>query len=222
MPRTARASLGNWCYHVLNRGNARAEVFHKPDDYAAFIDLFAPACERIKMRLVGWCLMPNHFHLVLWPREDGDLGRWMQWLLTSHVRRYHRHYCSSGHVWQGRFKAFPIQQDEHFLTVLRYTERNALRARLCRRAEDWPWGSLHSRRAAGGSELLCVPPVPLPNNWARIVNEPQSETEVAAVRHSIARGTPFGSETWTRRTATRLGLESTLRPRGRPRNSAKK
>ena len=222
MPRTARAALGNWCYHVLNRGNARADVFHKADDFATFLDLFPPACERIKMRLVGWCLMPNHFHLLLWPREDGDLGRWMQWLLTSHVRRYHRHYQSSGHVWQGRFKAFPIQQDEHFLTVLRYVERNALRAKLCRRAEDWPWGSLRSRGTAGGSELLSPPPVPLPRGWARLVNKPQTEAEVATVRHSIHRGTPFGNETWTRRAASRLGLESTLRPRGRPRQTEKK
>jgi len=94
MPRTARASLGNFCYHVLNRGNARAEVFHKTEDYAAFVELFAPACERVSLRLVGWCLLPNHFHLVLWPRKDGDLGRWMQWLLTSHVRRYHKHYAA--------------------------------------------------------------------------------------------------------------------------------
>jgi len=112
MPRTARASLGGWCYHVLNRGNARAEVFHKDADYAAFINLFEPACDRVPMRILGYCLMPNHFHLVLWPHKDGDLGRWMQWLMTSHVRRYHRHYGGSGHVWQGRFKAFPIQEDD--------------------------------------------------------------------------------------------------------------
>ena len=222
MPRTARASLGNWCYHVLNRGNARAEVFHKPEDYAAFIDLFAPACERIPMRVLGWCLMPNHFHLVLWPRKDGDLGRWMQWLLTSHVRRYHKHYHSSGHVWQGRFKAFPIQRDEHFLTVLRYAERNALRAGLAPAAQDWPWGSLRSRTARGGSDLLAPPPVPLPRDWVHLVNKPQSETEVSAIRASIARGRPFGSAPWTRLAATKLGLESSLRPRGRPRKNRKK
>jgi putative transposase len=222
MPRTARASLGNWCYHVLNRGNGRAEVFHKPEDYAAFVDLFAPACERISMRLLGWCLMPNHFHLVLWPRKDGDLGRWMQWLLTSHVRRYHKHYHTSGHVWQGRFKAFPIQQDEHFLTVLRYVERNALRAGIAPSAHDWLWGSLRARTARGGSDLLSASPVPLPKSWTRLVNEPQTDAEVAAIRGSIERGRPFGNSTWMRLAATKLGLESSLRPRGRPRKGAKK
>src|SRR5688572_10749124 len=106
MPRTARAAVGGLCYHVLNRGNGRAAVFHKPEDYDAFVDLFVAANERLPMRILGWCLMPNHFHLVLRPHADGDLRRWMQWLMTSHVRRYHRHYQSSGHVWQGRFKAF--------------------------------------------------------------------------------------------------------------------
>jgi putative transposase len=133
------------CYHVLNRGNARAEVFHKADDYAAFLKLLPLGMDRLPMRIVGFCLMPNHFHMVLWPHNDGDLGRFMQWLLTSHVRRYHRHYKSSGHVWQGRFKAFPIQQDEHLLAVLRYVERNPLRARLVKRAENWNWSSLRER-----------------------------------------------------------------------------
>src|SRR3990172_7915988 len=141
MPRTARASVGGMCYHAINRGNGRAELFHKEDDYAAFVRLVEEACERLPMRVLAYCLMPNHFHLALWPHGDGDLGRWMQWLLTAHVRRYHRHYGSSGPVWQGRFKAFPIQQDEHLLTVLRYIEANPLRARLVKRAEDWRWSS---------------------------------------------------------------------------------
>jgi putative transposase len=214
--------VGGMCYHVLNRGNARAEVFHQQEDYAAFVRLLPLAVERVPMRIVSFCLLPNHFHLVLWPREDGDLGRFMQWLLTSHVRRYHRHYRSSGHVWQGRFKAFPIQLDEHLLTVLRYVERNPLRANLVRRAEDWRWSSLRERLSGQPSELLHPGPVVLPRNWPALVNRPQSEAELAALRRSIARGTPFGSDHWMKLTATRLGLEFTLRPRGRPKKEQKK
>src|SRR5437764_12735691 len=178
MPRTARASLGGCCYHVLNRGNARAEVFHKRQDYAAFVGLFEPACERLAMRIIAYCLMPNHFHLVLRPHADGDLGRWMQWLLTSHVRRYHRHYGGSGHVWQGRFKAFPIQADEHYLAVLRYVERNPLRAKLTRKAESWRWSSLRQRSAGAGPTILANGPVAIPANWAGLVNEPQTDAEL--------------------------------------------
>jgi len=217
MPRTARASRANWCYHVLNRGNGRAEVFHKEEDFAGFARLFEPACERLPMRVLGWCLMPNHFHLVLWRRRDGDLGRWMQWLLTSHVRRYHRHYQGSGHVWQGRFKAFPIQRDDHFLTVLRYVERNPLRAGLVAAAQQWPWSSLKCRTRDADCPVLAASPVALPAHWVREVNRPQSEAEVASLRLSIARGTPYGDATWIKLAARRLGLQSTLRPRGRPR-----
>ena len=214
MPRAARASFGGLCYHVLNRGNGRLDVFHKDADFAAFLQLLADANERLPMRILGYVLLHNHFHLVLWPRKDGDLRRWMQWLMTAHVRRYHRHYHSSGHVWQGRFKAFPIEQDEHLLTVLRYVERNPLRANRVPRAEEWAWSSLSWRPTGKRPELLSDSPISFPRNWVSLVNKPQMEDEVAAMQRIMQRGTPFGSDRWTKRTAERLGLESTLRPRG--------
>ena len=220
MPRTARAAVGGICYHVINRGNARGEVFHKPEDYAAFCRLLQEAADRVRMRVVAYCLMPNHFHLALWPRQDGDLSRFMQWLLTAHVRRYHRHYWSGGHVWQGRFKAFPIQQDDHLVTVLLYIERNPLRAGLVDRADDWLWSSLRGRETKGGVPVVVFP-VPLPRQWARWVNEPMTDAEVESLRRSVNRGMPFGTEAWTRRVANRLGLEASLRPRGRPPKTAR-
>ena len=216
MPRTARASVGGLCYHVLNRGNARAEVFHDEADYRGFLALLGAAGERVPMRVLGFCLMPNHFHLVLWPRAEGKLSRYLQWLLTAHVRRYHRRYRSSGHVWQGRFKAFPIARDEHLLAVLRYVERNPLRAKLVRQAQNWPWSSLSAPRAG----FLHECPVPLPRNWVARVNAPETVAELAALRRSANRSTPFGAPAWVRRTAARLGLEASLRPRGRPRKDA--
>lgn len=216
MPRTARASVGGICYHVLNRGNARGDVFHKDGDFAAFVKLISLANQRLPMRVLAFCLLNNHFHLVLWPRHDGDLSRWMQWLLTSHVRRYHRHYGSSGHVWQGRFKAFPVQKDGHLLALLRYVERNALRANLVSRAEEWRWSSLAWRPSGTRPEMLADWPIDCPADWVARVNRPQSKAEEDALKRAIERGTPFGSERWVARIASRLGLESTLRPRGRP------
>ena len=136
MPRNPRASQGGYCYHVLNRGNGRQTLFHKNGDFAAFVTLLRQAGERVPMRLLAYCLMPNHFHLALWPRGDGDLSDYMGWLLTAHVRRYHQHYHGSGHVYQGRFRSFPIQEDDHLLTVLRYIERNPVRAALVQQAQD--------------------------------------------------------------------------------------
>ncbi len=215
MPRTARASLGGLCYHVINRGNGGARVFHDETDYRAFLDTLTAACAQRPMRILAYCLMPNHFHLVLWPLEDGDLGRWMQLLCTAQVRRHHRRHGTSGHLWQGRFKAFPIQEDAHLLAVLRYVERNPLRADLVARAEDWPWSSLSSRQGEPPAPL-DPGPVPRPADWGDWVNQGESAAELASLRASVVRGTPLGRENWVADTAARLGLEATLRPRGRP------
>jgi putative transposase len=169
------------------------------------------------MRVLAYCVMPNHFHLVVWPRSDKDLGRWMQWLLTAHVRRYHQHHRSSGHVWQGRFKAFPIEQDDHLLTVLRYVERNPLRAGLVEQAESWRWSSLHHWRTNSSLNEIDPGPVPRPERWIEWVNQPLSAAELDQIRHSVNRGTPCGSAGWVSSMAAQLGLKASLRPRGRPR-----
>jgi putative transposase len=220
MPRSARASKGGYCYHVLNRGNGRQTVFHKDGDYAAFVKLLHEAGERLPMRLLAYCLMPNHFHLALWPYRDGDLSAYMQWLLTAHVRRYHQHYHTSGHVWQGRFRAFPIQEDDHLLTVLRYIERNPVRAGLVGSGQAWLWSSAALLEADGRPRPVLDPgPVPRPADWLAHVNEPQTEAEVERLRECLRRGRPFGTPVWMRRAARRLGLEASLRPRGRPRKA---
>ena len=219
MPRTARAAVANLCSHVMSRGNARATVFHDESDYDAFVGLLRRASMRLPMRVLAWCVMPNHFHLVLQPYRDGDLGRWMHWLLTAHVQRHRSRYGTVGRVWQGRFKAAPIQQDDHLAIVLRYVERNPLRAGLIDRAERWRWSSLRAR-TSGTDPLLSASPVALPEDWRAFVHQPLTDAELERVRKSISRGGPFGDPAWTRGTAERLGLLSTLRGRGRPRAAA--
>ena len=142
MPRIPRGHLAGHAFHVLNRGNGGATVFHKDRDYTAFLDLLATAKAKHPVKMLAFCLMPNHFHLILQPARDAALSPFMQWWMTSHVRRYHRHYRSHGHVWQGRFKSFPIQQDHHLLTVLRYVLCNPVSAKLVEQAVERPWSSL--------------------------------------------------------------------------------
>ena len=216
MPRTARAMVGGLCYHVINRGNGRATVYHEPRDYNAFLRLMTLASERIPMRTLAYCLMPNHFHLVLWSLTDGDISRWMHWLLTSHAKRHHRIRGSSGRIWQGRFKAFPIQQDRHLLTVNRYVERNPLRANLVQSAADWPWSSLSGAETTFADSLCSEWPVEKPQNWLEIVNQPHSQSEIEVLRQCTYKNAPFGSDTWVRSTADQLGLNSSLRAKGRP------
>jgi putative transposase len=221
MPRTARASRGDICYHVINRGNARQAVFLGEEDYVHFETLLAKSLEHVPMRIIGYCLMPNHFHLVAWPRRDGDLSRWMQRLLTAHVRHHHARHASTGHIWQGRFKAFPIERDEHLMTVLRYVERNALRAGLVRKAEDWHWSSLGPLKSHISSTFLHPGPIERPRGWNKWVNEPMNEIEEESIRRCVNREAPYGRSAWVKHTATALGLESSINSRGRPRKESR-
>ncbi len=221
MARPLRNALGGIVYHVLNRSNGRVALFEGDGDYLAFEQVLGQAHERTPVRILTYCVMPNHWHLLLWPSEDGQLSEFMRWLTVTHTQRWHAHHETSGtgHLYQGRFKSFPVQSDAHFLTVARYVERNALRAGLVARAEGWRWGSLW-RRTRGDREarsLLAGWPTRPPRSWVERVNRPESEDELAALRLCVVRGRPFGSPEWLTRAARRLGLETTLRPRGRPR-----
>jgi len=219
MPRRLRFASGGLVYHVLNRAVARARIFDKSQDYAAFERVLKEAKAWLPMRLLGYCSMPNHWHLVVWPFQDGDLSEWLRWLTVTHTQRWHAHHHSAGTgpLYQGRFKSFPVQEDDHLLTTCRYVERNPLRAGLVSRAETWRWGSLWHRVHQTEDLLLDPWPVPRPDTWVEHVNSVQSELELAMLRRCLTRGSPFGEEGWRAATAKRLGLESTLRPRGRPR-----
>lgn len=220
MARPLRTALGGFVYHVLNRANARIKIFEKDADYLAFERILAEGQDHVAMRILAWCLMPNHWHLVLWPLRDGDLSGYMRLVTLTHAQRWHAHHATAGtgHLYQGRFKSFVVQEDAHLLTVCRYVERNALRANLVQRAEDWRWSSLWRTHCGKITEPPTVEPWPVtrPRNWLTYVNQPGNAVEIEAVRRSVQRGAPYGHAKWTRRTASLLGLESTLRPRGRP------
>ena len=236
MPRVARGLADNQVYHILNRGNGRQDVFHKPEDFAAFIRLIAEAKSKYPIQIIAYCLM------------------------TSHVRRYHRHYGSSGHVWQGRFKSFPVQDDDHLLTVVLYVEGNPARAGMVKSARDWQWSSHRENAAFGtGSQRVAVPldvtvrvgtgqtiealeeagqapfrdqmePVPvvdsglirLPPHWTDYVDAPMAGNELRKFQRSVDRQTPFGDEAWQERICRTLGFVSTLRPLGRPKKTSEK
>lgn len=218
MPRIARGLDDGLIYHVINRGNNRQVIFHKEADYACFVSLLQESLKRYAVEIFSYCLMPNHFHMVVRPSHGKFLSQWMQWLMTSHVRRYHREYGGSGHIWQGRFKSFVIQEDGHLLMVLRYIERNPVRANLARSARDWPWSSHHEASAVQVVQCIIAPcPIERPANWTSYVDEPQNEAEVERIRQCIKRQSPFGQQRWTQNLAKTLGLETTLRSRGRPR-----
>jgi putative transposase len=207
MPRRPRTSTAGLYFHVVNRAAKRSTLFESADDYTAFEDVLASAAGRHHVSLFAYCVMPNHWHLLLSANVDGALSRFMHWLTTTHARRWqiHRGLEGQGAVYQGRFKSIPIGDDHHFLWVCRYIERNPLRAALVNRAEAWPWSSL-SKRHADESSFLAQWPVSCPADWTAFVDQPQTEAEERAFKEAMARGEPFGEEDWSRGVKTKLGL----------------
>ena len=219
MPRRSRAIVAGYCYHVMNRANDKQRIFHDYSDYAAFAGFMAAAQQRYPIGILATCLMPNHVHFVLWPSADDEISRWVHWLFTNHASRHHRKYATVGRLWQNRFKASAIQQDQHLLRVMRYVERNALRAGLVPSAEDWPWSSLSWRNRCHPLLTPDPPPVALPGDWTMQVNQPQTGAELDELRDSIQRQRPIGEKDWVEITAKSLGVEFSIRPKGRPRKA---
>ena len=219
MPRAKRVTLGGYVYHVLNRANGRLEIFKKDGDFTAFEKILAEGQERFDMRICGYCIMSNHWHLLLWPREDGVLSEFMRWITLTHTQRYHAAHgtVGIGHLYQGRFKSFPVEDEAYYLTVLRYIEANPLRAEIVTKLENWPWSSYAIRKGFESQFSLSDGPVKLPANWDRLVKDSIPVQELAKLNNSNKRGAPLGEPKWALETARRMGLESTLRLRGRPR-----
>jgi putative transposase len=201
----------------------RRTLFESAHDYTGFIDTVVEALRTRPMRICGYCVMPNHWHMVLWPEHDGDLSAFVQHVTNVHVKRWKLVHdeVGYGHLYQGRFKSFPIQTETYFHSVVRYVERNPLRANLVARAEDWPWSSLGQPTTAHPIPLSPWPVSgPADRNrdqWIEWVNRPQTEQELTSLRNSAVRGRPFGDEAWVNQVAGRLNLGPTTRPRGRPR-----
>lgn len=189
MGRPLRTALGGLVYHVLTRANGRQVLFNDAGDYAAFERVLHEAQQRIAMRLLAYCVMPTHWHLVLWTYGDGDLSRFISWLTLTHTQRWHayRQTVGTGHLYQGRFKSFVVQTDEYLLTVCRYVERNALRAKLVDRAEVWRWGSLWRREYGDAQQktLISEWPIMRPKEWVAWVNEEESAEALKRIRQSI-------------------------------------
>ena len=219
--RPKRSDVAGAIYHMLNRANRRSTIFHKDDDFEAFERIMAEALERCpELQLFAYCLMPNHWHLVVRPLVDGEMGRFGQWLGLTHTQRYNAHYQTTGegHLYQGRYKSFPVQDDDHFLLVCRYVERNALTAGLCDTPDEWKYCSLYRWKHGRPKEKALLSPWPIPRrpNWVDWVAKLLSAREQEHIQRSIRRGTPYGQDDWVKSTAKKMGLESTLRRQGRP------
>jgi putative transposase len=225
MPRAPRRMPQGYAYHVLNRAAGQRAIFADPLDAARFVTVLAQAVERTpEAGLLAWCLMPNHWHLVFHPSSDDVLQPMLHWLTLTHTQRHRAVYrtAGEGHLYQGRYRSFPIATDEHLLVVLRYVERNPVRAGLVRGAAEWRWSSATPtvRDAEPPRPGLSPWPIERPHEWLAFVDQPLTPAEEAdqrqKLRRATRRGSPLGDSEWALATAARLGLAATLRPPGRP------
>jgi putative transposase len=217
MPRIARGFVDGFIYHVINRGNGGQTVFREHRDYQTFLQIMKKSKRLFAVKLYAYCLMPNHFHLVVSPVQAEQLSRWMQWVMTSYVRRHHHDYGTKGHLWQGRFKSFVVQQDAHLVTLIRYAEGNPVRAGLVRSAKEWAWSSHRETLGKRAKTWLDESPVPLPEPWEACVDTPLTKRKLKMLRECVNRQSPYGVSGWVSALCRELGLESTIRPIGRPR-----
>ena len=221
MARSARTDIGNIPYHVLNRAVGRFKIFSTQSDYFLFLDLLREAQKELDMRVLAYVLMPNHWHLALYPKLDGDLGLFMHKLTNAHTRKVHTltRTIGTGPLYQGRYKSFLIQEDKHLLAVIKYIERNPVRAKLSKACEEYRWGSAWLRENGTDvqQKLLSELPVEFPKNYIEWINEPDTAQGLKILRTSVQRGTPFGNDSWVDHMVKKHELESTIRQPGRPR-----
>ena len=218
MPRKKRITKGGVAYHVLNRANGKLRIFKKDLDFIAFENILAEGIERFSMRLCGYCIMSNHWHMLLWPAEDGTLSDFMHWITMTHVRRWHTAHGTGGigHVYQGRYRSFPIQHNSHYLKTMQYIEANPPRSGIAKTPADWQWSSYAHRLNAPKPFDLNPGPLKIPDNWPTIVNAAIPANDSARIANCIKRGSPYGEEEWITKTAKQMNLESTITRPGRP------
>jgi putative transposase len=191
MPRRARSTQRANYFHVINRSVRKLVLFTQPADYRAFLSILSDGLAQHPVRLIAYCLMPNHWHLVVGQTDTATLSRCLHWVTSTHAIRLNRHWQSVGQgpVYQGRFTSMEVPAVGDLVRVCRYVERNALQAGLVRRAQDWPWSSLSER-------LQSTPAVPLVNApflcsraWADYVNAPRTGDD--AVSSLLQRTVPL-------------------------------
>lgn len=223
MARGQRIDIGDLVYHVINRANGRFTIFESDTHYRDFEDLLRDGSIKYNMRILAYVVMPNHWHLLLYPRQDGDLSQFMKWLGNAHTRHYHAQTrtIGAGHLYQGRYKSFLVDNDIHLLTVLKYIERNPVRANLCEHPDEWRWGSAYYRVRGTAKEkaLLTESPTPLPGDYIWWINEPEPSDELTRIRKSNTKGLPYGKESWVESMVDQYKLIQTTRTSGRPRKN---
>ncbi len=206
MARLARVVLPGFPHHVTQRGNGRATTFFGEQDYRLYRDLLVAQCRECGVGILGWCLMPNHVHLVLVPADADGLRRALSQVHRRYAGHIHARECRTGHFWQGRFGCVAMDED-HLVAALAYVALNPVRAGLVKRAQDWPWSSARAladaRRDPGIVDVGAVSP------YRRAVRDlvaaGEEDVRFEALRRAETIGRPVGDAGFFKRAETLTG-----------------
>lgn len=225
MPRRPRTVFPGVAHHITQRGNDRQPVFYSTGDHRFYLELLARHCARSGARILGYCLMPNHIHLVAVPEREDSLARALRHAHSEYALAHNRAYGHTGHLWQNRFFSCPMD-GSHLMRALRYIDLNPVRAGLASRPWDWPWSSAR----AHGSDGCCDPVLDLRwaeycggwdcGEWREILLAGAGDGELAAIREATRTGQPLGSQDFLRRLEGLAGKRLKVLAQGRPRGKA--
>lgn len=196
MPTKPRIQAGNVVYHVMNRAIRNLSPFQTDRDYLEFEKILRRALEKYKVRVISYCIMPNHWHLLLWPCATGVLSRFVQWISSVHAKLWNRTHSAVGRgaIYQSRYKSIPVKSDGHLLVAMRYVEQNPLRAGLVKKPRHWRWSSAHERtlKLRNVTPIITTEQTPVPPDFVSELDERTSRVELGVIRTHIRKSIPFG------------------------------
>ncbi len=219
MPRRARISIANIPYHVTQRGNNRQDVFFVDDDRRTYLSLLKHHCDDCGLEILGWCLMPNHIHLIARPSTDDALSKALGRTHFHYTQYINRLHARTGHLWQNRFYSCPLGR-QHFWQAMRYIEQNPLRAGIVRHACDYPWSSakahVAARDATGLLNLAYWRQIASQIDWSAVLQKNQPPALVDQLRLSTRTGRPLADDAFLSKLETLLNKRLRPLPPGRP------
>jgi putative transposase len=225
VPRISRIVIPGLAHHVTQRGNNRQDVFLVDADRVAYLQILKHQAAKCRLELLGYCLMTNHVHLVVTPARPDSLANALKRTNQLYAQYVNRLHGRSGHLWQDRFFSCPLDE-LHRWQALVYIERNAVRARLCRKAWRWPWSSAAAH--CGGEDPSGLLDLPgwreqmEPVRWRELLSRADDAEQLARLRLCTSRGRPLGSDKFVAKLETVLGRRLRPLPHGRPRKLPKR
>lgn len=222
MPRIARAVAGGYPHHIIQRGNNRGQVFFDKDDRTKYLSLLKKYSDKWKARILVYCLMTNHVHLLIRPNEETSLCKMMQGVALCYTQYLNRKYKRTGRLWESRYYSCIVEREKYLLAVARYIEQNPVRAKIVQEVDDYPYSSARSHINGIGDEILSdlLFEESQRKDYSQFIRTSISEEEIEEIRQFTRAGRPLGKEEFVGKMEAKFQRRFFLRPPGRPKKRA--